>query len=150
MLADTTTRREECNCLAVRQAARHVTQFYDQIMASTGLRATQFSILAKLQRLGPLTINALAAAMVMDRRSLGRTIQPLVRQGLAAVTRGTADRRTKELHPTDAGAERLRDAVNLWIRAQDRFRTDFRLGTHRRFARPDARRGGERAGVRSA
>ena len=123
MLADTATRREECNCLAVRQAARHVTQFYDQIMASTGLRATQFSILAKLQRLGPLTINALAAAMVMDRTSLGRTIQPLVRQGLVAVTRGTADRRTKELHLT--GAERLRDAVKLWIRAQDRFAQIF-------------------------
>src|SRR5712691_1202658 len=123
MLADTATRREECNCLAVRQAARHVTQFYDQIMASTGLRATQFSILAKLQRLGPLTINALAAAMVMDRTSLGRTIQPLVRQGLVAVTTGTADRRTKELHLTDA--ERLRDAVKLWIRAQDRFAQIF-------------------------
>jgi len=125
MLADTATRREECNCLAVRQAARHVTQSYDQIMASTGLRATQFSILAKLQRLGPLTINALAAAMVMDRTSLGRTIQPLVHQGLVAVTRGTADRRTKELHLTDAGAERLRDAVKLWIRAQDRFAQIF-------------------------
>jgi len=125
MLPDTATRREECNCLAVRQAARHVTQFYDQIMASTELRATQFSILAKLQRLGPLTINALAAAMVMDRTSLGRTIQPLVRQGLVAVTTGTADRRTKELHLTDAGAERLRDAVKLWIRAQDRFAQIF-------------------------
>ncbi len=125
MLADTAARREECNCLAVRQAARHVTQFYDQIMASTELRATQFSILAKLQRLGPLTINALAAAMVMDRTSLGRTIQPLVRQGLVAVTTGTADRRTKELHLTDAGAERLRDAVKLWIRAQDRFAQIF-------------------------
>src|SRR5258708_40234112 len=100
MPADTVPRPEECNCLAVRQAARHVTQFYDQIMASTGLRATQFSILAKL--LGPLTINALAAEMVMDRTTLGRTIQPLVRQGLVAVVRGRADRRSKELHLTAA------------------------------------------------
>ena len=35
----------ECNCLAIRQAARHVTQFYDQLFAPTGLRATQFAIL---------------------------------------------------------------------------------------------------------
>ena len=40
---------EECTCLAVRQAARHVTQFYDRHLASAGLRTTQFSILARLQ-----------------------------------------------------------------------------------------------------
>ena len=64
---------EECNCFAVRAAARHVTQFYDQVLAPTGLRTTQFSILAKLKRLGPLTINTLARDMVMDRTTLGRT-----------------------------------------------------------------------------
>src|SRR3954452_1479173 len=67
------TRLPECNCLALRQAARHVTQFYDQYLASTGLRSTQFSILAKLQGLGPTTINALARELVMDRTTLGRT-----------------------------------------------------------------------------
>ena len=40
---------EECTCLAVRQAARHVTQFYDRHLAPAGLRTTQFSILARLQ-----------------------------------------------------------------------------------------------------
>jgi len=33
---------EVCNCLALRQASRHVTQFYDQLLASSGLRTTQF------------------------------------------------------------------------------------------------------------
>jgi DNA-binding MarR family transcriptional regulator len=51
----------------VPEAARHVTRFYDQFLAASGLRTTQFSILAKLRRLGPMTINALAAEMVMDR-----------------------------------------------------------------------------------
>ena len=55
------SRPEDCNCLAVRQAARHITQFYDQFLAASGLRTTQFSILGKLRRLGPMTINALAA-----------------------------------------------------------------------------------------
>src|SRR5215469_16244332 len=64
---------EECNCLAVRQAARHITQFYDQFLAPSGLRTTQFSILAKLRRLGLMTINALAAEMVMDRTTLTRS-----------------------------------------------------------------------------
>jgi len=31
-----------CNCLALRQATRHVTQFYDQFISPLGLRATQY------------------------------------------------------------------------------------------------------------
>jgi DNA-binding MarR family transcriptional regulator len=76
------TSPEECNCFAVRAAARHVTQFYDQVLAPAGLRVTQFSILSNLKRLGPLTINALARETVMDRTTLGRNILPLERDGL--------------------------------------------------------------------
>src|SRR5262249_58023807 len=93
----------ECNCLAIRQAARHVTQFYDQVLAPTGLRTTQFSILARLRRRGPMTINALAGELVMDRTTLGRNIQPLERDGLIEVMRGRADRRRHELNLTAAG-----------------------------------------------
>ena len=71
-----------CNCLALRQAARHVTQFYDQFLAPSDLRSTQYSILARLQRRGPMTINALAGELVMDRTTLGRNILPLQRDGL--------------------------------------------------------------------
>jgi DNA-binding MarR family transcriptional regulator len=102
---------EQCNCLTVRQAARHVTQFYDQYLASGGLRTTQFSILTKLKRLGPMTINALAADLVMDRTTLGRNILPLQRDGLIAVAKGSTDRRSKELRMTEVGAECLRTAV---------------------------------------
>src|SRR6266704_2168435 len=100
----------ECNCLAVRQAARRITQFYDQYLAPAGLRTTQFAILAKLKRLGPMTINALANELVMDRTTLGRTMLPLERDGLIRIEDGKLDRRSKELHLTRAGAERLRVA----------------------------------------
>src|SRR5438874_3086406 len=116
---------EDCNCLAVRQAARHVTQFYDAFLLPVGLRTTQFSILAKLRRLGPMTINALAAEMVMDRTTLGRNIRPLQREGLLAVAPGQPDRRSKELRLTKAGVERLRTAVCGWTRAQERFAAVF-------------------------
>ena len=39
-----------CNCLALRQAARHVSQLYDRHLAEAGLRTTQYSILSKLGR----------------------------------------------------------------------------------------------------
>src|ERR1700747_1873324 len=116
---------DDCNCLAVRQAARHITQFYDQLLASSGLRTTQFSILAKLRHLGPMTINALAAAMVMDRTTLGRNILPLERDGLIAVERGRRDRRSKELRLPEAGAARFRAAVKGGTQAQRQFAAAF-------------------------
>src|SRR5262245_33256355 len=82
--------RTECNCLALRQAARHVTQLYDSYLSSEGLRTTQFSILAKLNRLGPLSINELAKSMVMDRTTLGRAIRPLERDRLLTIGAGEA------------------------------------------------------------
>jgi DNA-binding MarR family transcriptional regulator len=116
---------QECNCLAVRQAARHVTQFYDQHLAPTGLRTTQFSILVKLRRLGPMTINALAGDLVMDRTTLGRNILPLERDGLIVIKPGATDRRAKELHLTAAGAARVRAGIKLWATAQSRFDDSF-------------------------
>jgi DNA-binding MarR family transcriptional regulator len=115
----------DCNCLAVRQAARHITQFYDQWLAPSGLRTTQFSILAKLRQPGPMTINALAAEMVMDRTTLGRNIRPLQRDGLIAVEPGKHDRRSKTLRLTEAGAARFAEVVPAWKRAQLQFETVF-------------------------
>jgi DNA-binding MarR family transcriptional regulator len=113
----------------VRQAARHITQFYDQLLVPSGLRTTQFSILATLQRLGPMTINTLAAAMVMDRTTLGRNILPLQRDGLIVVERGSRDRRSKELRLTEAGASRFRAGMKGWVKAQQQFAAAF--GTKR-------------------
>lgn len=116
---------QDCNCLAIRQAARHVTQFYDQIFAPAGLRATQYAILSRLQRNGPMTINALAAALVMDRTTLGRNILPLQRDGLIEVVASQTDRRRRELRLTELGRAKQRDAADCWIVAQQRFDSVF-------------------------
>jgi DNA-binding MarR family transcriptional regulator len=120
---------EDCNCFAVRAAARHVSQFYDQFLAPIGLRTTQFSILAKLKRRGSVTINALADDMVMDRTTLGRNIQPLERDGLIRIETAASDRRAKEVHLTKAGERRLEAALAAWAKAQARFQERF--GTKR-------------------
>jgi len=114
-----------CNCLALRQAARHVTQYYDQQMAATGLRSTQYSILSRLNRVGPMNINALAAAMVLDRTTLGRNIQPLEREGLIAIEPDPRDRRSKALHLTKSGKARLQQAKKCWEAAQRGFETNY-------------------------
>jgi DNA-binding MarR family transcriptional regulator len=94
-------------------------------LAPSGLRTTQFSILAKLRRLSPMTINALAAEIVMDRTTLGRNILPLERDGLIAVKQGSRDRRSKELRVTAAGEARFRAGVKGWVQAQRQFEKAF-------------------------
>jgi DNA-binding MarR family transcriptional regulator len=129
MPTETLPKPEDCNCFAVRSAARHVSQFYDQFLAPIGLRTTQFSILAKLKEGGPLTINTLAKVMVMDRTTLGRNILPLERDGLIQIGPIASDRRAKELHLTNAGEKRLQAALKTWSQAQAQFETSF--GTKR-------------------
>lgn len=125
MPTESATPLPECNCLALRQATRHLTHFYDQCLAPTGLRTSQFSLLARLKRLGPMTINALARELVMDRTTLGRTMLPLERDGLITIADGMADRRSKELRLTQAGAARVHGARKLWREAQRRFEATF-------------------------
>jgi DNA-binding MarR family transcriptional regulator len=111
----------DCNCLAVRQAARYITQFYDRYLGAAGLRTTQYGILARLRRQGPMSINALAAELVVDRTTLGRNIRPLERDGLIAIESDPSDGRTKILRLTKAGDARYQRAQKRWAEAQRRF-----------------------------
>ena len=120
-MTDDKPRFQDCNCLAIRQAARHITQFYDQVLGPSGLRATQYAILSRLRRGGPMPINALANVLVMDRTTLGRNILPLERDGLIEVAPSLADRRRHELRLTEAGLARHRAAAECWNEAQKRF-----------------------------
>jgi DNA-binding MarR family transcriptional regulator len=116
---------ERCNALALRQATRHVSQLYDRHLAAVGLKGTQFSIVARLSRDGPRSINDLARELVMDRTTLGRTMQPLEREGLIAVVPNPEDRRSKALRLTEAGATKLRIAAKGWTQAQAQFESAF-------------------------
>ena len=125
MPSDARPKPEVCNFLALREATRHVTQFYDRLLASSGLRTTQFSILIRLRLEGPMTINALAKSLVMDRTTLGRNILPLERDGLIRIEPSASDRRARELHLTKAGERRLQAGLKGWSQAQARFETVF-------------------------
>jgi DNA-binding MarR family transcriptional regulator len=111
----------DCNCLAVRQAARYITQFYDRCLAAAGLRATQYGVLSRLNRQGPVSINMLAAELVVDRTTLARNIRPLERDGLIAIEPDPFDGRSKILRLTKAGEARFRRAEKHWVEAQKRF-----------------------------
>lgn len=110
-----------CNCAVIRSAARHVTQLYDRHLAPSGLTVTQFAILVRLDRHGPLTVNRLAAQMGMDRTTLGRIVKPLQRDALVAVAADPQDGRRRALSATDLGLRQLAAARPLWRDAQASF-----------------------------
>jgi DNA-binding MarR family transcriptional regulator len=116
---------ETCSCSALRQASRHVTRLYDEALAPVGLGLNQFSILSKLDRFGPQTLQALAERLVMDRSTLARLLQPLQTRGLATITVSTQDRRHRLIALTPAGIALMAEARLLWAEAERRFQTAF-------------------------
>ena len=116
-----------CNAAAVRKAARRVTQLYDDALRPTGLRLTQFSLLAAVDRReeAPPTLAELARAMVIDRSALGHNLRPLARDGLVALREGLKDRRERRIVLTGPGKAKLGEARALWRLAQDRFHEVF-------------------------
>jgi DNA-binding MarR family transcriptional regulator len=113
-----------CTCLAARQAARYLTAAYDQALSPSNLRSTQFSILYRLARNGPLTIGELAASMAMDRTTLSANLKPLDRDGLLEMVPGE-DRRVRKVVITNAGLSRYRTAFPLWQAVQREFEDSF-------------------------
>ncbi len=113
-----------CHCTALRRGARQVTQFYDRHLAPSGLRTSQYAMLVGLRRLGPISINAFADAMAMDRTTMGRALKPLERDGLLAIGPGP-NGRTRALRLTDAGSRRIDEAEPLWRVAQAGFEARY-------------------------
>jgi DNA-binding MarR family transcriptional regulator len=113
-----------CYCSSLRQASRYVTSFYDQMLSGSGLRVTQFAILARL-RPRAATVTQLAQNMVMDRTTLARNLQPLVREQLVQVRPSEQDRRERLVELTDAGRDKVEAILPAWRRAQARFDQQF-------------------------
>jgi DNA-binding MarR family transcriptional regulator len=114
-----------CFSTAIRKASRRMTQLYDEALAPSGLRSTQFTILAEidLRSKSPPTMAELAHALVMDRSALGHNLRPLERDGLVALKASDTDLRRRHVVMTARGRARFRAALPLWQRAQDRFNT---------------------------
>lgn len=108
-----------CTCFRVRRLARRFTQIYDRMLAPSGLRVTQFSLLSQLLSNDAMAMGPLATAMDMDRTTLTRNLKPLLEAGLVSIARAASDARQREVRLTPQGRVRCRDAGRLWRRAQD-------------------------------
>lgn len=111
----------ECTCFRVRGAARRVSQIFSRHLAPTGLKISQFSLLAFVAAEGPLPMGKLADLLSTDRTTLTRNLRPLMVQGL--IERATSgDKRRHELVATPAGRALFKRALPLWADAEGEVR----------------------------
>jgi DNA-binding MarR family transcriptional regulator len=124
------TRLEEtrgCLNFAVRRSARIVGRYYDTALKPTGLRATQFNMMAVLAQTGALSFTRLAALLGMERSALARNLKPLERQGFAEVSAGT-DKRMRVAVLTPRGKRKLLSSLPIWSKAQTQLSNELAAG----------------------
>ena len=118
-----------CNNATLRRAARKLGQFYDDIVAPSGLKATQQGLLYQIHATGEPTMGEIAAAMIMDLSALGHTLKPLIRDGYVETVADKNDRRIRRVRLTKAGEKKLAEAMKLWKVAQQRL--EDRIGAEK-------------------
>src|SRR5215475_15654893 len=105
-----------CITAALRAASRRLTMLYDEMMAPSGLRVTQYHVLSELERQAsePPTVSELAEILTMERSALGQTLRPLEREGFIALGRDERDGRRRPVQLTRAGKDALVRGRRYW------------------------------------
>src|SRR5712691_4026663 len=112
-------RLSPCVCGTLRMVSRAVTQLYDEVLRPSGLRVTQFSILAVMARMGEANLRQLEDTLAIDQTTLTRSLILLERDGVIERV-PHPDGRIKATRLTPKGRRALRVARPLWAQAQDR------------------------------
>ncbi len=106
-----------CAAMRMRRAGRALGDFYNATMEPSGLHANQFVLLVPPYLNEGMTINQLAEFAGLDRTTLTRNLQVLVKLKLITLDPGQ-DQRTRVVHVTDLGRHTLLKALPLWEKAQ--------------------------------
>lgn len=112
-----------------------MTVLYEEMIAESGVHATQYSALQLLEAMPNLTTTELAEAMGIDQTTATRTLALIKRGGLASNTVGE-DRRQRRWNLTSKGQDKLRKLRPRWDAAQQAF--EKRLGRSQAIALKDA------------
>lgn len=107
-----------CLCAAVRKAGRLLTRQYDRHLKPSGLKVTQYSMLANIGRNPGITVSDLATLLMMDQTTVTRNLALLDRDGLVKVEPDQDDRRVRRVWASARGTARLQEAKPLWDQAQ--------------------------------
>ena len=112
-------RLSPCVCNTLRMVTRAVSQLYDDVLRPSGLRVTQFSILATIGRIGEVNLKQLEDTLAIDQTTLTRSLNLLERDGVIELA-SHPDARIRAMKLTSKGRRGLEAARPLWACAQDK------------------------------
>ena len=118
-----------CNNATLRRAARKLSRFYDEVIAPSGLKGTQYGLLYQIYVGSEPAMGTIAEEMVMDLSALGHTLKPLIRDGYVETVADKDDRRIRRVRLTKSGETKLAEAMRLWKVAQQRL--EERIGAEK-------------------
>ena len=114
-----------CTNSVLRRAARNMGQLYDDMLSPSGLKGTQFTLLANIVALDEPTMRDLAEALVMDLSALGHALKPLTRDGWVVLYADARDGRAKRVKLTVGGLAKFKEALAYWQEAHGRFESAY-------------------------
>lgn len=116
---------EPCFNLAIRKAARVITQFYEGRFAEVGLKVGQFSILRVTHFRKVTNSKELQQFLVIDQTTLSRNLKPLLRDGLLEQSTAEGDLRIKNISLTSKGKKLYKEALPIWQETQQAVKDMF-------------------------
>src|SRR5262249_2176092 len=120
-----------CYCASLRQAARTISQQYDQAVRPAKLTITQFTIMMMLRHRPGIRVGELAEALAMDQTTISRTVALMRRDGLIEQEE-SQDRRERRWVLTAIGHRRYEKALPLWEAAQQKIEAGLGPGSSKR------------------
>jgi DNA-binding MarR family transcriptional regulator len=106
-----------CYCATLRQAARAATALYEEALADSGVRSTQFTILQALNTAPDLQTTEVGQLLGIDQTTATRTLALMRKNKLVADSTG-ADRRERRWRLTARGEATYRKLLPKWESAQ--------------------------------
>ncbi len=115
---------ENCMCFSLRRATRTITKIYDTALKSAGVTSSQFTLLRIVDGNQPISMLDLASSLGMDRTTLTRNLQPLIRDGLVEAQTGD-DQRQRLIKLGPKGHKSLVQAKASWQAVQSKVADTF-------------------------
>lgn len=122
-----------CVCANLRKKTRVVTQLYDKLLQPTGLKITQYSMLANIDYQQSVSISRLGEILLLDQTTITRNINLLKQNGYVDITKDPQDARTKVITLTEKGGEKLNEAAPIWEEIQEKIINDIGLEKYEDF-----------------
>jgi DNA-binding MarR family transcriptional regulator len=109
---------DQCALFDLHRTSRVLTTLYNAHLRVTGMTMAQFTLLRNIAALSPAGVTQIAEAMLMDRTSVTRLVEPLIKTGYLVSKSGESDRRVRNISITAAGRRAIEKSHEAWQNAQ--------------------------------